>query len=252
MIKGNPLQIPRVLSMPHNLLSGMLPCPSTTPPPTAQLGHIMRRFLGSLFAVQYGNSLLTVKWSSEVSFICIFSLRNHPVLSDVQCLNIICVLFQLVQKGGSIRPLSLHFDTKWSLHFNNYFGSVHHVPGTWDPCFCRALNQTTERLEIELVPGTTGFRDIMLPDFKVSVSLWELTLDKGRRLLQGYASSLGAMCIQTLISEWFQGLPCCLGSKDMGGGHVILTGGTHGICWGVWGTWEGLLTDLKKRVDFIF
>lgn len=89
--------------MGHNL-SGVLPCPSMTPPPSSQLGDIMRFFLGSPFAVQYGNYLLTVRWSNEVVSVCILSLRNPTVLSEVQCLNITVCFFNCFGREGKCGP----------------------------------------------------------------------------------------------------------------------------------------------------
>lgn len=38
--------------------------------------------------------------------------------------------------------------------------------GTWDPCFCRAHDQITGRLEVYLVPGTAGSRGINATRFQ--------------------------------------------------------------------------------------
>lgn len=63
-------------------------------------------------------------------------------------------------------PLSLHLGPNLSLYLNNYVWSVYHEPGNWDSCFCRALNQTTEIVEVALVSGTAGSENINATRFQ--------------------------------------------------------------------------------------
>lgn len=157
--------------------------------------------------------------------------------------------FHIIYLRFKLWPLSLHFGPNLSL----YLRSIYHVPGNWDSCFCRAHNQSTEILEVELVSGTAGSENRNATRFQDLCFSLGIALNQREAPPSGNASSLGAACIQRLRSEGYQGLTFCLDSRRIWRAIPALDqlrrlgDLRRSDSWQVWRTWLSLLFLFWKK-----